>query len=41
VAEAAGVYLVRDGKIARAEYYANQSGALEAVGLTERPARRS
>jgi ketosteroid isomerase-like protein len=41
VAETAGVYLVRDGRIARADYYADQAEALAAVGLTERPARRS
>jgi ketosteroid isomerase-like protein len=41
LAESAGVYRVRDGKIARVDYYANRAEALEAVGLTERAARRS
>jgi ketosteroid isomerase-like protein len=35
VAETAGVYTVRDGKIARAEYYAKTADALEAVGRRE------
>jgi ketosteroid isomerase-like protein len=35
VSETAGVYTVRDGKIARAEYYAKAAEALEAVGLRE------
>ena len=34
-AAVAGVYFVRNGKIARADYYANQAEALEAVGLQE------
>jgi ketosteroid isomerase-like protein len=31
----AGVHLVRDGRVARAEFYANRAEALEAVGLPE------
>ncbi len=31
----ASVYLVRDGRIARVEHYANRADALEAVGLRE------
>ena len=38
VAEGAGVYTVRDGKIARVEYYARRAEALEAVGLAEEDA---
>ena len=30
----AAVYFVRDGRIARAEFYVNRAEALEAVGLT-------
>jgi ketosteroid isomerase-like protein len=33
--DSAGVYLVRNGKIAGAEYYASQAEALEAAGLRE------
>jgi ketosteroid isomerase-like protein len=40
-AESAGVYLVRNGKIVRAEYYAKQAEALEAVRLAEPDPRRS
>jgi ketosteroid isomerase-like protein len=32
---AASVYLVRDGRVARIEHYANRAEALEAVGLSE------
>ena len=32
---AASVYLVRDGRVARVEHYANRAEALEAVGLRE------
>jgi SnoaL-like domain len=32
---AAAVWTVRDGKVARAEFYADRSQALEAAGLTE------
>jgi ketosteroid isomerase-like protein len=35
-AESAGIYFLRDGKIARVDYYAKRSEALEAVGLAER-----
>jgi ketosteroid isomerase-like protein len=35
VAESAGVYFLRDGKITRVEYYAKRAEALEAVGLSE------
>jgi ketosteroid isomerase-like protein len=35
-AESAGVYFLRDGKIARIEHYANRAEALEAVGLAQR-----
>jgi ketosteroid isomerase-like protein len=38
-AESAGVYFLRDGKIARIEYYANRAEALEAVGLSGQDAR--
>jgi ketosteroid isomerase-like protein len=38
VSHTAGVYLVRDGKIARVEYYATQAEALAAVGLSEQDA---
>ena len=31
----ASVYLVRDGRIARVEHYANRAEALEGVGLSE------
>jgi ketosteroid isomerase-like protein len=31
----AGVYLVRDGKLARADFYSDRAEALEAVGLRE------
>jgi len=31
----ASVYLMRDGKVARVEHYANRAEALEAVGLRE------
>jgi ketosteroid isomerase-like protein len=31
----AGIYFVRDGRITRAEFYANRSDALEAAGLRE------
>jgi ketosteroid isomerase-like protein len=31
----AGVHLVREGRVARAEFYANRAEALEAVGLRE------
>jgi ketosteroid isomerase-like protein len=34
-AESAGVYFLRDGKLARVEYYAKQAEALEAVGFSE------
>jgi ketosteroid isomerase-like protein len=40
-AETAGVYLLRNGKIARVDYYASQAEALDAVGLTERDVRRT
>jgi ketosteroid isomerase-like protein len=33
--DSAGVYLVRNGKIVGAEFYASQAEALEAVGLAE------
>jgi ketosteroid isomerase-like protein len=39
-AETAGVYLLRDRKIARVDYYASQAEALGAVGLAERDPRR-
>ena len=32
---AGSVYLVRDGRVARIEHYANRADALEAVGLRE------
>jgi ketosteroid isomerase-like protein len=32
---AASVFVVRDGRVARAEFYANRADALEAVGLRE------
>ena len=32
---AAGIFVVRDGKVARAEFYADRARALEAVGLSE------
>lgn len=35
----AAIYLVRDGKIARAEFYATRDEALEAVGLGSRRCR--
>ena len=38
LADTAGVYLVRNGKIARADYYTSQTEALAAVGLSERGA---
>ena len=31
----AGVYLLRDGKVARAEFYADRAVALKAAGLRE------
>jgi ketosteroid isomerase-like protein len=31
----AGVYLVRDGRLARAAFYSDRAEALEAVGLRE------
>src|SRR5438552_636067 len=40
-AESAGVYFLRDGKIARIEYYANRAEALEAVGLARRDSQKS
>jgi ketosteroid isomerase-like protein len=33
----AAVYLIRSGKLASVEFYANRAEALEAVGLRERP----
>lgn len=33
--DAAGIYTVRDGKIARAEYYVTREEALKAAGLSE------
>ena len=33
--EATGLYLVRDGRVARVEHYANPAEALAAVGLRE------
>jgi ketosteroid isomerase-like protein len=35
VAESAGVYLLRNGKIARVDLYVDRAEALEAVGLSE------
>jgi ketosteroid isomerase-like protein len=40
-AESAGVYFLRDGKIARIEHYANRGEALEAVGLAQRDSQKS
>ena len=40
-AESADVYFLRDGKIARIEYYANRAEALEAVGLARRDSQKS
>ena len=34
-AESAGIYFLRDGKVARVEYYAKRAEALEAAGLKE------
>jgi ketosteroid isomerase-like protein len=38
VAESAGVYLLRNGKIARIDFYIDRAEALEAVGLSEQDA---
>jgi ketosteroid isomerase-like protein len=40
-AESAGVYFLRDGKIARIEYYANRAEALAAVALARRDSQKS
>jgi len=39
--KAPDVYFLRDGKIARIEYYANRAEALEAVGLARRDSQKS